>query len=163
MRKMGQNDPMFSRRSLLAFAVLPFLAATGMAGASKPTMTFRIHIQVKEDTKGEGAVLPIALANPQQIITVSRTPKISENHLQSVIATPDGGMMVQTTTTGARLLEEATISNPNQIMVVLLNGQVVYSPVIDIPLRSGRLLIPGPIPPELITALQARIVELRKR
>lgn len=154
---------MFSLRNLMVVPVLLFLAATGMAGASKPTMTFRVHVQVKEDTKGQGAVLPIALSNPQQIITVGRVPKISENHLQSVIATPDGGMMVQTSNTGARLLEEATISNPNQIMVVLLNGQVVYSPVIDIPLRSGRLLIPGPIPPELITALQARIVELHKR
>jgi len=150
-------------RSLMVVPVLLLTVATGLAGASKPTMTFRIHIQVKEDTKGEGAVLPIALSSPQQIITVSRVPKISENHLQSVIATPDGGMMVQTSTTGARLLEEATLSNPNQIMVVLLNGQVVYSPVIDIPLRSGRLLIPGPIPPAMITALQQRIVELHKR
>lgn len=163
MRKMGQYTLMFSLRNLLVVPVLVFTTATGMAGASKPVMTFRVHVQVKEDTKGGGAVLPIALSNPQQIITVGRVPKISENHLQSVIATPDGGMMVQTSNTGARLLEEATISNPNQIMVVLLNGQVVYSPVIDIPLRSGRLLIPGPIPPELITALQARIVELHKR
>ena len=78
MRKMGQNIPMFSLRNLMAVPVLLFFAATGMAGASKPAMTFRIHIQVKEDTKGEGAVLPIALSSPQQIITVS---PVSYTHL----------------------------------------------------------------------------------
>jgi hypothetical protein len=132
------------------------------AGSPKPSITFRIHIQMNESVGGSGPVIQVALSNPPEVITVNRSAQLAETHLQSVLPTPDGGMMVQTTPTGARLLEEATLSNPGKIMVVLLNGTVVYSPVIDMPMRSGRFLVPGPIPPELISGLQARIAQLKK-
>jgi preprotein translocase subunit SecD len=150
-------------RTLSALFLWLMMLCSLWAGAPKPTITFRIHVQMTENVGGSGPVIQVALSNPPEVITVSRSPQLAETHLQSVLPTPDGGMMVQMTSTGARLLEEATLSNPGKIMVVLLNGSVVYSPVIDMPMRSGRLMVPGPIPPELISGLQTRINQLQKK
>lgn len=153
---------MLSLRLLPVFILLLVPLSMGWAGGSKPSITFRLHVQVVEKIGDGSQVIPLALTQPVQTITVARTPHLAETHLLSATPTPDGGMMIQTSSTGARLLEEATVSNPGKIMVILLNGQVVYAPIIDIPLRSGRLLIPGPIPPELVAGLQARITQLKQ-
>ncbi|MDX6765781.1 MAG: hypothetical protein SFU85_03220 [Candidatus Methylacidiphilales bacterium] len=126
-------------------------------------MTFRIHVQVQSRTEAASQTLQISLTNPNQIIAVNRLAAFSENHLQSVLPTPDGGMMLQADSTGTRILEEMSSSNSGRIMVVLINGTVVYAPIIDMPLRSGRMLIPGPIPPEIVSGLQARIAKLQKK
>ena len=43
------------------------------------------------------------------------------------------------------------------ILVVLIDGQVFYAPIIDEQISNGRLDIPHQLPPNILAALQARV------
>jgi len=132
------------------------------AGASRPQITFRVHLQRAESSGSDSQIISIALTRPDQVIQVGRYAELGENQVASVMPTPDGGMMVLFNGTGTKLLETITSSNQGRIMVVLLNGRVVYAPLIDMPLRSGRLLLPGPLDPAEVAALQ-QLIEKRDK
>lgn len=151
-------------RMIILALVLVALVADGLqAGAGRPQITFRIHLQRVEASGSDSQILPIALTQPDQVINVGRYAELSENQVQSIVPTPDGGMMVLFTGTGAKILETVTSSNQGLILVVLLNGRVVYAPLIDMPLRSGRMLIPGPLDPVEVAALQQLIKKRDKK
>lgn len=132
------------------------------AGSSRPLATFRIHVEQSGSSGSSAQVIQVALTNPDQVVTVARFAELSENHVANVLPTPDGGMLVVFNPTGARILESLTASQMGRIMVVFLNGQVVYAPVIDLAVRSGKLMIPGPLPTEDVMALQ-QLLERRAR
>lgn len=131
------------------------------AGGSKPQITFRIHVE--QGGGGASQTIQVALTNPDQFVTIGRFAELSENHVQSVLPTPDGGMLVAFNSTGARILENVTSTQMGRIMVVFLNGRAVYAPVIDLPIRSGKLLVPGPLLPEDVAALQQLLARRAKK
>lgn len=117
------------------------------AGSRRPQAAFRIHVQRVETGGSTSQLFQVALTNPDQVISVGRYADISENNIQSLMPMPDGGLMVAFDSPGTKLLESVTSTNMGRILVVFLNGRVVYAPEIDIPLRSGRFLVPGPLDP----------------
>jgi preprotein translocase subunit SecD len=51
-------------------------------------------------------------------------------------------------------LSAATAQNQGRLLVVILDGQVIYAPVIDMQITSGELDIPHPIPAQIVELLQ---------
>ena len=98
--------------------------------------------------------VPVTLLNPPETIAIRNLPEVSEKDIRSVRALADGTVVVEFDDFGKTKLEVATNTGRGLILVVIVNGRVVYAPNIDINLASGRLALPaGSVLPEEIQAL----------
>lgn len=124
-----------------------------VGAAEKPPALLRVHLQAPEGAKGMVTV-PVTLLNPPETIAIRNIPEVSEKEIRQVRATPDGSVVVEFDDFGKTKLEVATNTGRGLILVVIVNGRVVYAPVIDVPLTRGSLALPaGSVAPEEIQAL----------
>jgi len=124
-----------------------------MGAAEKPPVLLRVHLQAPEGAKGMVTV-PITLLNPPETIAIRNIPEISEKEIQRVRTMVDGTVVVELDEFGKTKLEIATNTGRGLILVVIVNGRVVYAPVVDTSLVQGALALPaGSILPEEIQAL----------
>jgi len=135
--------------------ILPWLVGLvfWIGAAEKPPVLLRVHLQAPEGAKGMVTV-PVTLLNPPETIAIRNLPEVSEKDIRSVRALADGTVVVEFDDFGKTKLEVATNTGRGLILVVIVNGRVVYAPNIDINLASGRLALPaGSVLPEEIQAL----------
>ena len=98
--------------------------------------------------------VPVTLLNPPETIAIRNIPELSEKEIRSVRTLVDGTVVVEFDDFGQTKLEVATNTGRGLILVVIVNGRVVYAPTIDTNLtRGGLALPPGSILPEEIQAL----------
>ncbi len=137
---------------LLCLIVVSFLPAH--AGHKPPKIFIRIHIQ----TAGEGLPTTQAVSVPippnGEIIQIRAIPEVSEQDLVDVKADASGSVFLFLNHRGKVNLDASTGQNEGKILVVLLNGVVIYAPVIDQQISNGVFVIPHPLPPEVIQQLQ---------
>lgn len=157
--------PLFARNTRVALCcLLAFAALSGQvleAGSKPPEIAMRFHLQASPGMPKE-QIVAVSLIDPPQGVYVRRLPEMTEKHLESVQKMEDGRILIVFNTVGANLLEAATRSNMGAIMVVICNGRVVYAPVIDVPLASGRIILPGGISDQEIAAFQKMIARKKK-
>ena len=124
--------------------LLPLLAGLFvLLGATpKPPLLFRVHLQAPEGSKGQVSV-PVTLFNPSQTISIQSLPEVSEKEIRKVSTRADGSILVEFTDFGQTKLEVGTSTGRGLIMVVIINGRVVYAPRIDTVLVNGCLLLPA--------------------
>ena len=124
--------------------LLPLLAGLFvLLGATpKPPLLFRVHLQAPEGSKGQVSV-PVTLFNPSQTISIQSLPEVSEKEIRKVSTRVDGSILVEFTDFGQTKLEVGTSTGRGLIMVVIINGRVVYAPRIDTVLVNGCLLLPA--------------------
>jgi hypothetical protein len=124
--------------------LLPLLAGLFvLLGATpKPPILFRVHLQAPEGSKGQVSV-PVTLFNPSQTISIQSLPEVSEKEIRKVSTRVDGSILVEFTDFGQTKLEVGTSTGRGLIMVVIINGRVVYAPRIDTVLVNGCLLLPA--------------------
>ena len=124
--------------------LLPLLAGLFvLLGATpKPPLLFRVHLQAPEGSKGQVSV-PVTLFNPSQTISIQSLPEVSEKEIRKVSTRVDGSILVEFTDFGQTKLEVGTSTGRGLIMVVIVNGRVVYAPRIDTVLVNGCLLLPA--------------------
>ncbi|MEM9400085.1 MAG: hypothetical protein AAF984_07735 [Verrucomicrobiota bacterium] len=103
---------------------------------------FRIHAQVQE-VQGATGITSVQLFNPPQAIYITKFADITEKNLIQFQQVRDGRVLVRLDQTGTRLLEALTSNSMGKMIVIIVNGRVVYSPKVDIPLREGALLLPS--------------------
>jgi len=114
----------------------------------KPPVLIRVHLQATEGAKGMISV-PVTLFSPSETIAIQNVPEVSEKEIQSISRREDGTVLVQFNDFGATKLEVATSTGRGSILVVIVNGRVVYAPRIDTVITRGCLLLPpGSITPE---------------
>lgn len=123
--------------ALLILACLVWLGA-----AEKPPVLFRVHLQAPEGAKGMVTV-PLTLFNPPETIAIRSIPELSEKDVQRVQSSTSGKILVEFSDFGRTKLELATSTGRGLILVVIVNGRVVYAPLIDIPLTRGGLALPA--------------------
>ncbi|MGF1678210.1 MAG: hypothetical protein ACFCUX_03335 [Candidatus Methylacidiphilales bacterium] len=146
---------------LVGSVALTYLTATSVAGSKRPEITFRIHTQAGNEIR-EDQTVPIGLIDPEEFLRVHKLAFVSERQVAAVMPTSQGGALIQLNQVGTSSLQAATSTELGKTLVVFLNGRVVYAAVIDIPINSGRLLIPAGIAPEEIQALKAFIEQNKK-
>jgi len=124
--------------------VLPILAGLLflIGAAPKPPVLFRAHLQAPEGSKGQASV-PVTLFNPAETISIQTIPEVSEKEVRKVSTRLDGSILVEFTDFGQTKLEVGTSTGRGLILVVIVNGRVVYAPRIDTVLTNGCLLLPA--------------------
>jgi len=124
--------------------VLPILAGLllWIGAAPKPPVLFRVHLQAPEGAKGQVSV-PVTLFNPAETISIQTIPEVSEKEVRKVSTRLDGSILVEFTDFGQTKLEVGTSTGRGLILVVIVNGRVVYAPRIDTVLTNGCLLLPA--------------------
>lgn len=135
--------------------MVPWLAGLFLwvGAAEKPPVLLRVHLQAPEGAKGMVTV-PVTLLNPPETIAIRNIPEVSEKDVQNVRTMADGTVVVDFDDFGKTKLEVATNTGRGLILVVILNGRVVYAPRIDTNLTRGALALPsGSILPEEILSL----------
>ena len=150
-------------RGFVCWAVL--LALCTVAGAPKPKVTWRVHLQVAGDGMPRSQAIPLILTKPPEQIFIKAISELSERDIFDVRGFPANdsfGMVVRLNPHGTHVLDSITLQNQGQIMVVFLNGRIVYSPVIDQRIPNGELVIPRGIMPDEIGAIKALIGKSQK-
>ena len=148
---------------LLASLLLALLPAR--AGAPAPKVTLRLCLQVDAQSGATGSkqTVPVRLANPDQIIYINAQPEASEHDLVGIEpyngVAGENGAILHFSRHAAIGLNNATVQNQGRILVVLLDGRPVYTPVIDAPLSSGDFIVPRGVLPIEITELQ-KVIKL---
>jgi hypothetical protein len=96
----------------------------------------------------------VTLLNPPETIAIRNLPEVSEKDVQKVRTMADGTVVVEFDDFGKTKLEVATNTGRGFILVVIVNGRVVYAPRIDTNLTRGALALPaGAVLPEEIQSL----------
>ncbi len=142
------------RHLLLALALVAVLIAPARAGKSPPKILLRIHVQTTGDgLSASQAAQTIFLPPNNEAIQIRSLPEVSEQNLIGVVQQPNGTLL-QFDHTGQVNLSAVTAQDQGRILVVFLNGYIVYAPVIDEQITSGQLLLPRPLPDPVVKLLQ---------
>jgi hypothetical protein len=135
-------------------AILVLLSLPAHAGHSPPKVLFRVFIQ----TSGEG--LPateaqqVTIPPNHEIITIRAMPEITEQNLIDVHADASGNVHFLFDHAGQVNLDAVTGEDQGRIMVVTLNGFVIYAPLIDEQISRGELIVPHSIDPIIVKLLE---------
>jgi hypothetical protein len=136
---------------LLGLLLLTFLPAH--AGKTPPKVTLRIHIQTTGEGQSTLEVTHLRVPPDGQDILVRALPEVSEIELLDAEQDADG-LHLRFNHTGTVDLNAATAQNQGRILVVLIDGVVVYAPTIDMQINTGELTIPHQIPASILALLQ---------
>ena len=138
----------FTLMGLLLLTLLP-----ARAGHSPPKVTLRIHVQTAGEGQSTLEVAQIRVPPAGDTILIRAIPEVSE--IQLVGAEQDAvGLHLQFNHTGTVDLNAATAQNQGRLLVVIIDGNVVYAPIIDTQINDGQLTIPHQIPNEVVQLLQ---------
>ena len=144
---------------------LPFLVGLvlWMGAAEKPPFLLRIHLQATEGAKGSTSAL-ITLYQPDETIAIQSLPEVTEKEILKVSTCVDGTVLVEFNDFGRTKLEVGTSTGRGSILVVIINGRVVYAPRIDTVITTGSILLPsGSMTVEEITRVNSEIEETREQ
>ena len=145
--------------------ILPFLMGllVWMGAAEKPPFLLRIHLQATEGAKGSTSAL-ITLYQPNETIAIQSLPEVTEKEILKVSTRVDGTVLVEFNDFGRTKLEVGTSTGRGSILVVIINGRVVYAPRIDTVITSGSILLPsGSMAMEEITRVNSEIEKSREQ
>ncbi len=124
------------------------------AGHSPPKVSLRVHIQTTGDGLSAQEATTITLPPNGEQIQVRTLPELTERDLVDVEPLPSGGVRLTFDHTGKDNLNAVTSQNQGRILVVLIDGVIVYAPIIDLQITSGQLDIPHALTPQIIQVLQ---------
>jgi hypothetical protein len=137
--------------------------ALWMGAAQKPPVLFRVHLQAPEGAKGQVSV-PVTLFQPNETIAIQNLPEVTEKEIRKISTRVDGTILVEFTDFGRTKLEVGTSTGRGLILVVLVNGRVVYAPRIDTVITNGAILLPaGSVTPEEIDQVNGDIVKAKEQ
>ena len=145
--------------------ILPFLVGlvVWMGAAEKPPFLLRVHLQAPEGAKGMVSV-PVTLFQPNETIAIQSLSEVSEKEIRKVSTRADGTVLVDFNDFGRTKLEVGTSTGRGFILVVLVNGRVVYAPRIDTVITNGSILLPpGSITPDEILQVNAEVEKSKEQ
>lgn len=136
---------------MMGLLFLTFLPAR--AGHSPPKVIFSIHVQTTGEGQSAQEATTITIPPNGEQIQVRTMPEVSELNLVDV-QQDAAGLHLQFDHVGQVNLDAVTAQNQGRIMVVVINGYVIYAPVIDEEISNGHLDIPHPISAQVVQLLQ---------
>ena len=123
------------------------------AGHSPPKILLRIHIQTTGPGQSPLAVSTLTIPPNGETIQVRTLPEATEQELVAV-EQDDAGVHLHFDHEGQVALSAVTAQNQGRILVVLLDGVVVYAPIIDEQISDGELDLPRHFTAQVIGLLQ---------
>ena len=150
------------RDGLRKFSILVGLVVW-VGAAQKPPVLIRVHLQAPEGAKGQVSV-PVTLFQPNETIAIQNLPEVTEKEIRRISTRTDGTILVEFNDFGKTKLEVGTSTGRGLILVVLVNGRVVYAPRIDTVITNGAILLPpGSVTPEEIAQANGDISKAREQ
>jgi hypothetical protein len=149
----------------MGLRILPFVMGLvlWMGAAQKPPVLLRVHLQAPEGAKGQVSV-PVTLFQPNETIAIQNLPEVTEKEIRKISTRVDGTILVEFNDFGRTKLEVATSTGRGLILVVLVNGRVVYAPRIDTVITNGAILLPaGSVTPEEIAQVNGDIIKAKEQ
>jgi hypothetical protein len=137
----------------LLFVLILLTILPAQAGHSAPKVLFRVHVQTTGTGLSEDQAHTVLLPPNGEAIQVRALPEVSEQNLIGVEPKP-GGTLFSFDHQGQVALDAVTAQNQGRILVVLVDGYVVYAPLIDQQISNGQLLVPRPMAPNVIQLLK---------
>lgn len=113
-----------------------------MGAAEKPPFLLRIHLQAPEGAKGMVSTA-VTLFQPNEVVAIQSLPEVTEKEIRQVSTRVDGTVLVEFNDFGRTKLEVGTSTGRGLILVVLVNGRVVYAPRVDTVITNGSILLPA--------------------
>jgi hypothetical protein len=141
------------RRTVLLMGLLLLNLIPARAGHTPPKVTLRIHVQTTGEGQSTLEVAHVRVPPDGEDILIRAIPELSESELVNV-QQDTSGLHLLFNHTGTVDLNAATAQNQGRIMVVIIDGLVVYAPTIDTQITNGELDIPHPVPPAILQLLQ---------
>jgi hypothetical protein len=135
------------------FALIFWCALPVHAGHSAPKIFLRIHVQTTGTGLPDDQAHTVLIPPNGEAIQVRALPEVSERNLIGVETRPNGTLLFFDHE-GQINLEAVTAQNQGRILVVLLDGYVIYAPVIDEEIGNGQLLLPHPLDPRVVQVLK---------
>jgi preprotein translocase subunit SecD len=99
-------------------------------------------------------VTTLSLPPNGERILVRTLPELTEHELADVRLDASGAVHLRFNHVGQVNLNAVTAQNQGRILVVLIDGRVVYAPIIDEQITNGELDLPHPIPDQILQLLQ---------
>jgi hypothetical protein len=140
------------RYVLFALALL-LVALPAHAGKTPPKIILRIHVQTTGDGLSQNQAQTVYLPPNGEPIQLRALPEVTEHNLIGAEPQP-GGTLLTFDHQGQINLSAVTAQNQGRIMVVFLNGYIIYAPVIDEQITNGQLLLPHPLPAQVVQYMQ---------
>jgi hypothetical protein len=137
----------------LIVGLMPLLVLPARAGHSPPKIFMRVYIQTNEglpDTEAR----PLMIPPDNEVIQVRTLPEVTEGDLVAVESDPSGSVHFHFNHIGQVNLDAVTAQNQGRILVVMIDGVVIYAPTIDEQISDGELIVPHPLNPTVIKLLQ---------
>jgi preprotein translocase subunit SecD len=141
------------RRLWLVFGLLFCALLPVQAGHSPPKILLRVYVQTNEGLPPSEAQ-PVAIPPNGEVIQIRILPEVTEGELTTAETDPSGALHLHFNHTGQVGLDAVTAQNQGRILVVMLNGYVIYAPIIDEELSTGELVIPHSLNPTIVQLLQ---------
>jgi len=134
---------------LLLLTLLP-----AQAGHSAPKILLRIHVQTTGEGLSNMQATTIALPPNGEQIQIRALPEVTEGELIDATQDASGRIHFLFNHEGQVSLSAVTAENQGRILVVFINGFIVYAPIIDTQIVNGELVLPHPINPQALQFLQ---------
>jgi preprotein translocase subunit SecD len=132
---------------------MPLLVLPARAGHTPPKIFLRIYIQTNEGLPATEAQ-PLMIPPDNEVIQVRTLPEVTEADLIGVESDPSGSVHFHFNHIGQVNLDAVTAQNQGRILVVMLDGIVIYAPTIDEQITDGELIVPHPLNPAVVKLLQ---------
>lgn len=137
---------------LIGWSFLLFTPA--QAGHSPPKVLLRIFVQTTGEGMSDTQVAHISLPPNGEQIMIRALPEVTERELIGAQPDASGAVHLQFDHTGQVVISTFTAQNQNKIMVVMIDGYILYAPIIDEQITSGEIVLPHPLRPEALKLLQ---------
>ncbi|MES2307536.1 MAG: hypothetical protein V4507_01640 [Verrucomicrobiota bacterium] len=156
---------MTRRVSILILLTTLLLGGWLWSEGKKPDGGLRIHLQIAAGALQQNSqTASVTLLDPEEVITVSVLPELTENQVEDIRPIMNGdqmGMAIQFDRRGASILNHLTIEGQGRVMVVYLNNRIVYSPIMDSVIDNGILVIPSGVVPKDIETMKLILKKLK--
>jgi hypothetical protein len=118
-------------RWIFPLTVLLLLTLPVHAGHSPPKVVLRVHVQTTGAGQSPLAATTITIPPNGEQIQVRTMPEMTEGELVGVSQDAGGTVHLQFNHEGQVSLSAVTAQNEGRILVVLIDGYVIYAPLID--------------------------------
>jgi hypothetical protein len=141
------------RRYCLVFGLLLVSLVSAQAGHTPPKIFLRVHVQTTGEGQSALETTTVTIQPSGEPVLIRALPEVSEVNLIGV--QQDANVLrLKFDHPGQVALDAVTAQNQGRLLIVMINGQVIYSPTIDTEITSGELDIPHPIPAVVVQLLQ---------
>jgi hypothetical protein len=146
--------PPAMRRIVRLTGLLLLLALPAHASHSPPKILFRVFVQTAGEGLPANEAREVVVPPNNETIMVRAMPELTEQNLVDVRADASGSVHFLLDHAGQVDLDAVTGQDQGRILVVSLNGYVIYAPIIDEQITNGELIVPHPLDPRILELLQ---------